>query len=67
MVDLDARRGDRFNKKFNDLLDAWVQIVLGTAERNTVVTVPLFDGSAGAENPSFQISSRTAFARRHSS
>jgi hypothetical protein len=61
---LDARRGDRFNKKFNDLLDAWVQIVLGTAERKTDVTVSLFDGGAGAENPSFQISSRTAFARR---
>jgi hypothetical protein len=64
---LDARRGDRFNKKFNDLLDAWVQIVLGTAERKTYVTVSLFDGGDGAENPSFQISSRTTFARRHSS
>ena len=64
---LDARRGDRFNKKFNDFLDAWIQIVLGTAERKTDVTVSLFDGGAGAENPSFQISSRTAFARRHPS
>jgi hypothetical protein len=63
---LDARRGDRYNKKFNDLLDAWVQIVLGTAERNTEVALSPFDKGAGAENPSFRISSRTAFARRRS-
>ena len=63
---LDARRGDRYNKKFNDLLDAWVQIILGTAERNTEVTLSPFDKGAGAENPSFRISSRTAFARRRS-
>lgn len=62
---LDKRRADRFNKKFNDLLDAWVHIVLGTAEINAQVTLPVFDGSAGAENPEFLISSRTAFTRRH--
>jgi hypothetical protein len=61
---LDIRRGDRYNKKFNDLLDAWVHIVLGTMERNTEVTLSLLDGAAGAENPSFRLSSRTAFARR---
>jgi len=63
---LHARRADRYNKKFNDLLNAWVQIVLGTAERNTEITLSLFDNGTGAENPSFRISSRTAFARRHS-
>jgi hypothetical protein len=61
---LDARRGDRYNKKFNDLLDAWVHIVLGTAERNSEVTLSLFDNGTGAENPSFRISSRTAFTRK---
>lgn len=61
---LDARRGDRYNKKFNDLVDAWVHIVLGTAERNTEVTLSLLDSAAGADNPSFRLSSRTAFARR---
>jgi hypothetical protein len=61
---LDSRRGDRYNKKFNALLDAWVQIVLGSVERNTEVAVSLLDDTVSAENPSFRISSRTAFARR---
>lgn len=61
---LDARRGDRFNKKFNDLLDAWVHLVLGTPERNAEVSLPLFESGTGAENPYFLISSRTAFTRR---
>jgi hypothetical protein len=63
---LDARRGDRYNKKFNDLLDVWAQIVLGTTERNTEINLSLFDDGVGAENPTFRISSRTAFARRQS-
>lgn len=62
---LDERRGDRFNKKFNDLLDAWAHIVLGTAERNAEITISLLDTGTGAENPPFRISSRTAFSRRH--
>jgi hypothetical protein len=63
---LDTRRGDRYNKKFNELLDAWIQIVLGMAERNTEVALQLFDNGTEAENPSFRISSRTAFTRRYS-
>ncbi len=61
------RRADRFNKRYNALLDAWVRVVLGTNERNTQVTVSLFEGGSEAENPSFRIGSRTAFARRLSS
>ena len=62
---LDKRRGGRFNKEFNALLDAWVHIVLGTPERNAEVALMAFDQGTGAENPSFTISSRTAFTRRH--
>jgi hypothetical protein len=62
---LDKRRGNRFNKKFNDLLDAWVHIILGTTQTNVQVTLAVFDSGTGAENPTFGISSRTAFTRRH--
>lgn len=62
---LDKRRGGRFNKEFNALLDAWVHIVLGTPERNADVDLSAFDDGTGAENPSFTVSSRTAFTRRH--
>lgn len=62
---LDKRRGDRFNKKFNDLLDAWVHIILGTTELNVQVTLPVFDSGVGTENPVFGISSRTAFTWRN--
>lgn len=61
---LDRRREDRFNKTYNALLDAWIQIVLGTDERNADITLSAFDGRTGGENPSFKIASRTAFARR---
>jgi len=61
---LDQRRGDRYNKTYNALLDAWIQIVLGAHELNAEITVSAFDGETGAENPSFKVASRTAFARR---
>jgi hypothetical protein len=61
---LDQRRGDRYNRKYNALIDAWIQTVLGTDERNAEVTLSAFDGSLGAENPSFRVASRTAFARK---
>jgi hypothetical protein len=62
---LDKRRSDRFNKKFKDLVDAWVHMILGTERINTDVTLPVFDSGAGVENPEFRLSSRTAYTRRH--
>jgi hypothetical protein len=62
---LDKRRGGRFNKEFNALLDAWVHIILGTPERNAEIEVRGFNAGNGAENPAFKISSRTAFTKRH--
>ena len=62
---LDKRRGDRFNKRFNDLVDAWAHIILGTAQINAAVTLPVFDTGTGAENPEFRLSSRTAYTRRN--
>lgn len=61
---LDRRRADRFNKKHNQLLDAWVRIVLGTDTRNTEVALTSFEAGSAAENPSFRIGSRTAFTKR---
>lgn len=61
---LDQRKGDRYNQKYNDLLDAWVQIVLATAERNIEVTLSPFENGTEASNPVFRISTRTAFTKR---
>ena len=58
------RRRNRFNKKFNDLLGAWVQIILGTDKQNEKVTVSTFAQGSKVENPSFCLNTRTAYSRR---
>lgn len=64
---LSKRRSDRLNNKFNQLLDAWISVVLGTDERNAQVEIPTFADGTDVENPSFKIATRTAFARRSAS
>jgi hypothetical protein len=61
---MEERRSDRFNKKFNELLDAWVQVILDTDKRDTEITLSAFDKGSDEGNPSFVIGSRTAFSRR---
>ena len=61
---IENRRKNRFNKKFNDLIGAWIQIILGTNERNAKVTVSAFAQGSEAENPSFCLTTRTAFSKR---
>jgi hypothetical protein len=61
---LDQRRSDRFNAKYNSLLDAWIQIILGTSEQNADVVVRPFDGGNDVENPSFVMGARSAFSRK---
>ena len=61
---IENRCKDRFNKKFNDLLGAWIQIILGTNERNAKVTVSAFAQGNEVENPSFCLATRTAFSKR---
>jgi hypothetical protein len=61
---LDKRRADRFNEKYNTLLNAWIEIALGTNARAADVSVSAFAGGTESENPSFTIGSRTAFSRR---
>jgi len=61
---MDDRRRDRLNNVYNSLLDAWIQVILDTDERNVEVSVTAFDGEESDENPSFCIGSRTAFSQR---
>ena len=58
------RRKYRFNDKFNDILGAWAQIILGTGERNSEVRVSAFPQGSEAENSSFCLNTRTAFSKR---
>lgn len=60
---LDQRRGDRFNSKYNGLLDAWIHLILGSA-RDVEVTLRPFDDGSESENPTFTLGTRTAFSRR---
>lgn len=61
---LDKRRAQRFNQKHNELLDAWVRIVIGSTKRRTSAAFAAFDGGSEAENPRFELASTTAYARR---
>jgi hypothetical protein len=64
---LDERRKGRFNNRFNVLLDAWAQVLIGSSARRTDVTVRAFEEGPdrdAAANPTFVLGSQTAFARR---
>lgn len=61
---MDQRRSDRFNKKYNQLLDAWIRLIAGTDLRDTEVTVSAFATGSAAENPSFSFGTRTTFSYR---
>jgi hypothetical protein len=57
-----ARLLKRYNPHANRILDAWIGVLLGDAERGEVKTVV---GFASDDHPvSFSISARTAFSRR---
>lgn len=60
---IDARRKDRFNAKYDALLSAWIQIILGNAKPNTAVSLKAFKSGSDAANPTFTIGSRTAYTR----
>lgn len=64
---MEQRRSDRYNKKYNELLDAWVRVILDTDKRDTEIQLLAFDKGSETENPAFQIGSRTAFTRRQAS
>jgi len=61
---LDKRKGGRFNKQHNAILDAWLKILLGDGHPSGDIVVNTFDGKNGPENPTFILSRRTAFSRK---
>jgi hypothetical protein len=61
---LRERRGGRLNDKYNALLDMWIEIVLGTDQRNVELDFSAFDKGGETENPVFRIVARTAYTRR---
>ena len=61
---LNRRRGDRLNKKYNDILNAWIQIIFASDRRGMEIDVTSFDSGSESSNPKFRLSNRTAFARR---
>lgn len=61
---LDERRRDRFNGKYNELLSAWIQIILDTDESGIDVEFTALEGPESSGNPAFVVGSRTAFAWR---
>ena len=58
------RRRDRLNRKYNELLDAWLHVLLGRYHLGSQIDLAPFEGGDGPNNPHFVVSSRTAFARR---
>lgn len=61
---MDDRRRNRFNKMYNDILSAWVKIILDYDKQNTEIEVHTFDDGKESENPSFKVGSRTAYAKK---
>jgi hypothetical protein len=61
---LDKRRGDRYNKLYNDILDGWLSVLLGDHDRKSAFTVATYEGGSSAETPVFSLQPRTAYTRR---
>jgi hypothetical protein len=61
---LNSRRQNRLNPKFDEILDAWMKVLLGTTMRNIPVDLSAFDFDDPAANPRFKIGSRTGFSKR---
>ncbi|MAM94755.1 SIR2 family protein [Parvibaculum sp.] len=61
---LDRRCGDRFNKKADALLSAWIALLLPGDRRGVDHELTAFNGAVGPGNPRFVINDRTAFSRK---
>ncbi len=61
---MQQRRRDRMNRKYNQLLDAWLRVSLGRYQLGAEIDLTPFNDGDGPDNPRFVVSSRTAFTRR---
>lgn len=61
---IDKRVGNRFNQKADQLLSAWITLLLPDAEKGTDQLVRPFEGPSDAHRPAFRINARTAFSRK---
>jgi hypothetical protein len=61
---MSERRRDRFNKKYNELLDTWIRLILGPAKRASEMIVRPFAEGSDIENPTFRLLNRTGFSWR---
>ncbi|MBB6224986.1 SIR2 family protein [Rhizobium leguminosarum] len=61
---LDKRKGGRFNRQHNEILDGWLKVILGEGERTGDAVLTAFQGPPSVGNPSFTLSRRTAFSRK---
>jgi hypothetical protein len=64
---LERRCGGRFNPKADDLLSAWIALLLPGGGRGADHSTTAFDGPEGPGNPTFILNDRTAFSRRPAS
>ena len=60
---LDERRGDRYNKTYNALIEAWLDVLLGNGDWPNAVSFSAFDGGAPSETPTFVIGTKLASSR----
>ncbi|HDY85686.1 MAG TPA: hypothetical protein ENH74_08420 [Methylophaga sp.] len=58
---LDERKKNRYNNKYNQLLDAWISILF--EEQAEIKVTPFKDGNLD-ENPGFKLHRRTAYSKR---
>lgn len=57
-----ARRRTRYNRQANDILDAWIDVLLGGQARDQLATATAFEGSSYPAR--FEINPRSAFSGR---
>ena len=61
---IQSRCRNRYNHTFNDILNAWVKIILGTDAKNMTVKISAYNEGSAVENPSFCVGSRTAYSKK---